>query len=764
MITHFWKRRTLAVKLTLIITFIVVLVVAMLTVLSVRREQQTFKRELEQQATLLLDTLTASSADSLYFLDADFLSDLMINLGQFEVVTFGRIYDADGRIVADALDLDARFSVAPDPFGQLLLQNDATVYDWQPNQLIAGKAVELGGQRIGAIGVGLPTAPLTAKLNILGQQVTSVASIVVLIGLALALLFSRSITDPLQDMIKATQRVREGDLSQRLKIVSGDELALLGEHFNDMTAQLENTLNQMEAEIEERKRAQAALEAAKEVAESANRAKSTFLANMSHELRTPLNAILGFAELIARDEAISALQQENLQVISRSGEHLLDLINQVLDMSKIEAGRMTLNERDFDLYRLLTDLETMFQLKAQENRIRLIVERHPDTPQHVRTDEVKLRQILINLLNNAFKFTETGYVMLRIDYRVDTAVTNSPDHLLPAHLLPDYMLPDHVLPDHVLMFSVEDSGPGIQPEDLPVLFDAFVQAKAGRELGGGTGLGLSLSRQFAQLLGGDMSVRNVKDKPGYGAIFQFYVRIQPLEDVYLPRHRQPHHIVGLEPGQPTYRLLVVDDNRDNRQILVRLLAPLGFEIREAENGRAAIEEWQAWRPHLIWMDLHMPVLNGYEATRRIKNTPDGQQTVIIATTATAFTTNIDDIAGSGCDNFIRKPVQANEIFEVLQQHLGVRYLVETAVDGQTSSQATSAAEIHTLAAKLATLPPNLLEDLRQAAIQTNMTAVALCLDNIRQHDPWLAQKLKNLADDFEYDKILLLLPTNQATA
>ena len=746
MIIQAWKRLPLAVKLTVIITFIVVLVVAMLTTLSVRRERQTFQRELEQQAKLLLDTLSASSADSLYFLDGDFLADLMENMGKFEVVTFGRIYDADGRVVADALNPDARFTISPDPFGQQLLQSEGAIFDWRTDQLIAGQAVQVGAQRIGAVSVGLPTAPLKAKLDYLGQQVTIVAFIVILVGMTLALLFSRSITDPLQDMIKATQRIQGGDLSYRLQTASGDELAQLASHFNEMTDQLAQTLNQMEAEIEERKRTQAALELAKEAAETANRAKSTFLANMSHELRTPLNAILGFSELMARDQAIANQHYENLQAISRSGEHLLSLINQVLDMSKIEAGRMTVSERDFDLYRLLADLEMMFHLKAQENRVRLIVERHPEVPQHIRADEIKLRQILINLLNNAFKFTKEGYVMLRVDCRRETAVSHPPL-------------------THTLMFTVEDTGPGIEPDELGHLFDAFAQTKTGRDLGGGTGLGLSLSRQFAQLLGGDLTARNVRDEVGFGAIFQFQILVRLVEGSFSTGYpQQPNQIVALEAGQPDYRLLIVDDNYDNRLVLARLLAPLGFAIRQAENGKQAVEQWQAWRPHLIWMDLHMPEMDGLTASRRIKAHPDSQETIIIATTATAFTVNIEDITKSGCNDFIRKPAQANEIFEVLQRHLGVRYVYGaqgnqryTAVSplAQSSDAALSEA--------IAQLPPGLIVGLQQAATQTNMTAVAHYLEQIQQQDPAVAEFLKNLADRFEYDKILTLVKAQKLT-
>lgn len=747
MIIQAWKRLPLAVKLTFIITFIVVLVVAMLTTLSVRRERQTFQRELEQQAKLLLDTLSASSADSLYFLDGDFLADLMENMGEFEVVTFGRIYDANGRVVADALNPDARFTISPDPFGQQLLQSDGVIFDWRTNQLVAGQAVLVGAQRIGAVSVGLPTAPLKAKLDYLGQQVTIVAFIVILVGMTLALLFSRSITDPLQDMIKATQRIQGGDLSYRLQTASGDELAQLASNFNEMTDQLAHTLNQMEAEIEERKRAQADLELAKEAAETANRAKSTFLANMSHELRTPLNAILGFSELMARDQAIANQHYENLQAISRSGEHLLSLINQVLDMSKIEAGRMTISERDFDLYRLLTDLEMMFHLKAQENRVRLIVERHPEVPQHIGTDEIKLRQILINLLNNAFKFTKEGYVMLRVDYRRETAVSHPPL-------------------SYTLMFTVEDTGPGIEPDELGHLFDAFAQTKTGRELGGGTGLGLSLSRQFAQLLGGDLTARNVRDEMGYGAIFQFQILVSVVEGSFSTSYPQPpHQIIGLEPGQPDYRLLIVDDNYDNRLVLARLLAPLGFAIRQAENGKQAVEQWQAWRPHLIWMDLHMPEMDGLTASRRIKAHPNGQETIIIATTATAFTVNIEDITNSGCNDFIRKPAQANEIFEFLQRHLGVRY-VYGAQDNQRYTAVSPLAQSPnaTLSEAIAQLPADLIGGLQQAATQTDMTAVANYLEKIQQQDAAVAEFLKNLADRFEYDKILTLVKAQKFTS
>jgi signal transduction histidine kinase/CheY-like chemotaxis protein len=732
-----WKSWPLALKLTITITFIVVLVVTAVTLISIRRERQNFQAELEQQAELLLNTLAAGATDSLYFLDADFLNDMMVDLGEYEVVTFGRIYDDEGRIVADALDPDQRFNVSPDPFGSIVLASPSTVFNWESEQLVAGKPVMLGSQTVGAIAVGLPTAPLSAKIQTVRDQGIVVANVAVLVGLILALLFSRSITDPLQDMVKATQRVSEGDLSQPVEIHSGDELATLGERFNQMTSRLQFTMNQMEGEIEERKRAQVALEAAKEEAESANRAKSTFLANMSHELRTPLNAILGYSQIMSRSQDVSPPVRENLQIISRSGEHLLGLINQVLDMSKIEAGRMTINEREFDFYSLLSDIEGMFRLKAQEKEVRLIFERHPETPRYIRTDEMKLRQILINLLNNAFKFTEAGYVMLRVDYAQETAVSPESE------------------PIHKLFFVVEDTGPGIAPEELETLFEAFVQAEAGRELGGGTGLGLTLSRQFARLLGGDMTARNVQDKQGHGALFQFHIQIGVIDAISQLRKDSPE-VIALKPGQPKFRILVTDDIPESRQLLVQLLKPLGFHLMEAKDGQEAIDFWQSWQPHFIWMDLHMSGMNGCKATEYIKANEAIEKTIVVAMTASAFAEEIGDIMKCGFNDFVRKPIQTEQVFEVLAKHLGVEYIYaeeETAVPHPTNGEKENGQWKTAVAA----LPESLQNDLKNAALQTNMTEMDQLIAQTSQYQPELAQEFQQLADEFEYGKILTIL-------
>ncbi len=737
---RYWRQRPLALKLTLIITFIIVVVVTFITALTERRERQNFQRELEQQADLLLNTLAASGADSLYFLEADYLADVMRDLGEFQVVTHGRYYDREGRIVADAVNPDTRFNREPDLYGKVLLARRDSIFDWQDEQLIAGKPVIVGIEKIGAVSIGLPTAPLAEKLTAVRQQGLAVALGVALFGVVLALVLSRSITEPLQQMIAATEHVRQGDLSQRVHIHSGDELQTLGEHFNNMAAQLEETLRQMEQEIDERKRAQAELLAAKEAAETANRAKSAFLANMSHELRTPLNAILGFAQLMVRRNTVGPKDRNNLDIILQSGEHLLTLINQVLDMSKIEAGRMTLQEKPFNLYALMEELESMFRLRAREKQVELVMDVDPDMPPIIIADETKLRQVLINLLNNALKFTVQGGVHLQVCYESGTAVST--------------------IPVHLLHFTVADTGPGIEPDELDKVFEAFVRAKAGIQSNEGTGLGLTLSRQFARLMGGDMTVRNVKDEPGYGAIFEFTIRVRPGDDPAEPGGDNSLRIIGLAPDQPEIRVLIVDDNWENRQVLVQLLRPLGFAVQEAVDGKVAVDAWRHWQPHLILMDMHMPEMDGYEATRAILTQADGQEPVIIAITASAFSHEREAILSAGCRDFIRKPVRTGYILEVIQKHLAVQYLYAEATEMATAVPSTTGAN-GAEAKDAGPLPPALLAQLQQATAQADMAQIENLVTAVSQYNPSLAEELQRLADEFEYGKILTRLQTEE---
>ncbi|MCP4701130.1 MAG: response regulator [Gammaproteobacteria bacterium] len=486
-------------------------------------------------------------------------------------------------------------------------------------------------------------------------------------------------------------------------------------------------------EIAERKRTEEKLLDAKEAAEAANQAKSTFLANMGHELRTPLTAIIGFSQLMERGEKLSPEYLENVLIIRRSGEYLLALINDILDLSKVEAGRLILSKSCFDLYQMLDDIEDMFRLRAKEKRLQLIFKRIAEVPQYVRTDETRLRQVLLNLLSNAVKFTAEGGVTLR-------AMTKDASETAEA-------------PTVNLWFEVEDTGPGIAPEEQGYIFDAFVQTQTGRETREGTGLGLAISRKFVQLMGGDITV---KSEAGKGTIFVFDIQAEAAETADVKDIHSCRRIIALEPGQPHYRILVVDDKWTNRQLLLKLLIPLGFEVREASDGQEAIDVWEEFSPHLIWMDMRMPGMDGHEATRRIKATTKGQATAVIALTASILEDGKTVMLSSGCDDFVLKPFRQSAIFDTMAKHVGVRYICEENEEPQAETGKRSEEDALTSSA-LATLPPDLLTTLEDAITRVNMDLIAGTIEDIHTHNAALANTLKQLIDNFEYHNLLSLI-------
>ncbi len=477
-------------------------------------------------------------------------------------------------------------------------------------------------------------------------------------------------------------------------------------------------------DVTQRREAELDLQRAKEAAEAASQAKSVFLANMSHELRTPLNAIIGFTQLMEGKPSLLPDQRENLEIIRRSGEHLLTLINDILDMSKIEAGCTTLNPRDLDLFELLEDMESMFGLKAADKGLDLIVEKESHTPRLIRADEVKLRQVLINLLGNAIKFTRTGTVSLT----VGPAESDKPETLR-------------------LRFAVRDTGPGISDADMDGIFEPFIQTRSGQESHEGTGLGLPISKKYVQLMGGDLWVRNAD---GHGACFGFEIEANPSHSARIRVKPPAQFPVALAPNQRRCRILVVDDKPDNRRLIVKLLVPFGFELKEAENGHQAVERWEGWEPHLVFLDMRMPVMDGYEACRRIKQSIQGQATAVIAMTASTFEEERAMVLSAGCDDFMRKPFKMEQVFAIMQKHLGIRFVYEPPAPAPPAHKPKTAPAD----ADPSQVPPELLAALENATVRANLEDIRMLITWLRDSHPRQAEQLDQWIEDFRYREIL----------
>jgi signal transduction histidine kinase/FixJ family two-component response regulator len=463
-------------------------------------------------------------------------------------------------------------------------------------------------------------------------------------------------------------------------------------------------------------------------AEAANRAKSTFLSTMSHEIRTPMNAILGYTQLMLRDSSLGTGTKENLNIISRSGAHLLTLINDVLDMSKIEAGGTEIDPITFSLPRLTEDLTEMFKLRARAKTLAFDVSVDGEAAPYIVTDEGKTRQILINLLGNAVKFTQQGSIKLHI-----TLERRKADRLW-------------------MSASVEDTGMGITEEGRAKLFQPFSQIRNGLEDLKGTGLGLVISRRYARLLGGDITVTSV---PGIGSTFKFEIPIERGDSTVTVLRPVSRRVVAVQTAQEPPRILIVDDRLENRDWLMKLLKSIGFDVQTADNGEVAVKIWKAWSPQLILMDVHMPVMDGLVATRKIKSHPQGRETIVIGLSASALSEDRRAVVQCGADGFVSKPCQEDELLETIRGHLNISYEYEGLEDAQIPAVDLAG----TLSVgKLTPLPLPLLEEIRDAVLTGDKQLLDKLLLRVRETgigEP--GDALQKLSDSYEYDTMTQLL-------
>lgn len=481
-------------------------------------------------------------------------------------------------------------------------------------------------------------------------------------------------------------------------------------------------------------------------AEMANRAKSAFLANMSHELRTPLNSIIGFSELMSLDPDFSKKHQDNLSIINRSGEYLLELINDILELSRIEADQKSLIETSFELHETLEKVVEMIRPRVEGKNLQLVFEEADDLPRYITTDERKLRQILLNLLGNAVKFTEKGGMSLRV--RLNKESKTAQDNFV------------------VLCFEVEDSGTGIDLEDKTKIFEPFTQTRNGYTKKEGTGLGLAISYQFVQQLGGEIWVNS---SIGNGTVFTFTICVKPAIKIDVASDRAKHRVIGLKSAKEnsdnqSFRILVVDDHRANRALLRLLLEQVGFVVKTAENGKQAVKINTEWQPHLIWMDMRMPLMDGYEAVKTIRQgmiNREDKRPVIIALTASAFKEDRQAVLAAGCDDFVRRPFRESEIFSMMGKHLGVDFIYETVEAASLDNKSAGKLSTEALMSEILVLPEEIRHDLKAAIELCDMEHMDRLIAVISADHTVLAEELKELIDTFQYDRILKILAESQ---
>jgi signal transduction histidine kinase/CheY-like chemotaxis protein len=479
--------------------------------------------------------------------------------------------------------------------------------------------------------------------------------------------------------------------------------------------ELERHREHLETLVEERT---AELGQALVAANSANQTKSMFLANMSHEIRTPMNAVLGFAQLLERDPSLSLAARNKVATIIKSGDHLLSIINDILEMSRIEAGRVEARFQSVDLHDLLNDMAVMFSLRAEAKGLVFTMENAPDLPRYIVGDLGKLRQILINLLGNAVKFTKAGAITM---------------HACSAGV------------DRIAI-EVQDSGIGITEEEQQKLFHPFERTKSGEQAAGGTGLGLAISRQYAHLIGGEISVAS---QAGEGSRFRFEFQA-PMSSLMPVSSRVPRRVSGLSPGQGEIRVLVVDDQGTNRELLRGILEPLGFIVDEAADGNEAIEKANALKPRIILMDLVMPGIDGGEATAILRSSHTKESLVIIGITASAFESEKQQFLDAGLNAYMAKPFREQELYDVLVEHAGILF--------ETEEKEEPAADIQPkiVTVTLARMSPEWREEFRQALARNNVTRIRKLGEEAKEADPQLAALLLERAGMYDLEGLKTL--------
>lgn len=725
--------------------------------------QQRLVNELEMQANRKVLRLKDNLAIPLADMNQEWIAK-MIQIEMLDELAYAIQVSAEDQLV---------ITLIRDVNGQV---TDGTGLAIEGDFVMRRQDIQHAGSKIGAVAIYLSKRNLKDQLR--GEAVAAglrTLVFIVLIVLFLEARLNQLVIKPLFRLLQVANAIASGRYDVEFADRRGDELGMLANGIAKMlqnlrlremerdraNESLQNANRKLEAELRARAKAQTALkelnetleqriqtrtadleqsnfrlkemgivlEKAKNNAEAANRAKSIFLANMTHELRTPMNAVLGFSRLMQSDKNLTAEQREVLDIINRSGNHLLSLINQVLDMAKIESGRMVIENAPFDLGATIRDIIDMMRERAISKGLDLRVDQCSTFPRVVNADAGKIRHILINLLGNAIKYTQSGEVVLRL--QTEAKSENGP---------------------LTMVCEVEDTGIGIARKDLSRIFDAFVQVGTLPEQHG-TGLGLVITKQYVELMGGHITVNS---ELGKGSVFRVSLPVSRVAESMVESGSEltVSHIVGLAPGQPAYRILIVEDQADSRLLLKRLLAAAGFIVFEASNGREAVTVFKQHLPDFIWMDSRMPVMDGIAATKAILAMPEAKNVKIATVTASTYEEERQVLFEAGVCDIVYKPYRNEEIFDCMAEHLGVRYLYEEDVSADKSERALSLTE---LTGKLAKMPMAWRTALQTASAELDVEHSLEIIQQLEPTEPMLAASLQALVNQFDFETLLKLL-------